>query len=69
MQRLWGESMACRKVAELNTAGALSARSCVVEMEEVGKTGCGHTGTLVLTLALLLIRCVSLGKSLPFSVP
>ena len=35
--------MACRKVAELNTAGALSARSCVVEMEEVGKTGCGHT--------------------------
>lgn len=43
MQRLWGESMACRKVAELNTAGALSARSCVVEMEEVGETGCGHT--------------------------
>ena len=36
MQRLWGEGMACRKVAELNMAGALSARSCVVEMEEVG---------------------------------
>ena len=42
MQRLWGEGMACRKVVELNMTGALSARSCVVEMEEVGETGGGH---------------------------
>ena len=43
VKRLWGESMACRNAAELNMAGAPSARSCVVEMEEVGETGCGPT--------------------------